>query len=104
MTKITRIGQCVSVEMPDSLQMVFIAHTKGRLTNKRYRYAKVLVDHFTDLKYVHCISEITSEETIYVNACFERHVAGLNVNGEHYHCGNGRFKEKTIVQHCKVMG
>ena len=63
--KITRLGQCVSVDMLESLQVGFIAHMKGRLTKTRYIYATVFVDHFSDLKYVHCMSEITSEDTIY---------------------------------------
>ena len=57
--KITRPGQCVSVDMLESPQEGFIAHMKGRLTKKRYRYATVIVNHFLDLKYVHCMSEIT---------------------------------------------
>ena len=66
--KITRPGQCVSVDMLESSQVGFIAHMKGRLTKKRYRYATVFfLDHFSDLKYVHCMSEITSEETIFQN-------------------------------------
>ena len=52
---------------------------KGRLTKKRYIYATVFVDHFSDLKYVHCMSEITSEETIYAKTSFERHAAGFNL-------------------------
>ena len=62
--KITRPGQCVSVNMLDSPQVRFIAHMKGRLTKKRYRYATVFVDHFSELKYVHCMSKTTLEETI----------------------------------------
>ena len=34
--KITRPGQCVSVDMLESPQVGFIAHMKGRLTKKRY--------------------------------------------------------------------
>ena len=65
MTQITRPGQCVSIDILESPQVGFIAHMKGRLTKKRYRYANVSVNHFSDLKYVHCMSEITSEETVY---------------------------------------
>ena len=83
MTKIKRPVQCVSVEMLESPRVGFIAHMKGRLTKKRHRYATVLVDHFSDLKYVHCMSGITSEETIYANKCFERHAAGFNVKVDH---------------------
>ena len=46
------------------------AHIKGRLTKKRYRYETVFVDHFSGLKYVHCMSKITSEETIYAKKKF----------------------------------
>ena len=44
-TKITRPGRCVSVYMLESPQVGFIAHMKGRLSNKRYRYATVFVDY-----------------------------------------------------------
>ena len=89
MTKITRPGQCVSVDMLESPQVGFIAHMEGCITNKRYRYATVFMDHFSDLKYVHCMSEITSKDTIYEKKCFERHTAGSNLRVEHYHCDNG---------------
>ena len=85
MTKKTKPGQCVSVDMLDSPQVGFTAHLKGRLTKKSYRYATVFVDHFSDLKYVHYMSNITSEETIYGKKHFERHVSGFNVRVDHYH-------------------
>ena len=102
--KITSPGQCVSVIMLESRQVGFIAHMKGRLTKKRYRYATVFVDHFSDLKYVDCMSEITLEETIYAKKSFERYAAGFNVRVEHYHCDNGRFADNSIIQHCAGMG
>ena len=104
MTKITRPGQCISVDMLESPQVGFIAHMKGRLTKKRYKYATVFVDHYSDLKYVHYMSEITSEETIYAKKCFERYSAGFNVKVEHYHCDNGRFADNAFIQHCEGMG
>ena len=88
-TNITRPGQCISVDMLESPKVGFIAHTKGRLTKKRYRYATIFVDHFSDLKYAHCMSEITSEETTYYKIVFDRHAAGFNVRVEHYHCNYG---------------
>ena len=51
--------------MLESPQVGFIAHMKVRLTKKRYRYATVFVYHFSYLSYIHCMSKITSEETIY---------------------------------------
>ena len=64
MVKITRPDQCISMDMLDSPQVGFIAHMKMRLTKKRYRYATLFMDHFSDLKYVHYMSDINSEETI----------------------------------------
>ena len=83
--KITRPGQCVYVDMLDFPHVGFIAHMKGQITKKRYRYATVFVDHLLDLKYVHYMSKITLEETIYAKKSFGRHAAGLNVRVEHYH-------------------
>ena len=80
--------------------MGFISNMKGRLTKKRYRYETVFVDHFSDLKYVHCMSDITSEENIYAKKSFERDAAGFNVSVEHYHCNNGRFSDTTFIQNC----
>ena len=77
---------------------------KGRLTKKRYRYATVSVDPFSDLKYVHYMSEITSEETINAKKSFERHAAGFNVRVKHCHCHNRRFADNAFIQNCKGMG
>ena len=77
---------------------------KGRLTKKRCRYATIFVDHFSELKYVHCMSEITSEETIYAKKSFERYAAGFNLRVEHYHCDNGRFADNSFIRHCEGMG
>ena len=103
-TKITRPRQCVFVNVLESSQVGFIAHMKGRPTKKRYRYETVFVDHFLDLKYIHCMSKITSEETLYTKKSFERHADVFNVRVEHYHCDNGQFAENVFIQHCKEMG
>ena len=79
MTEISIPGKCVSVEIMQSPQVRFIAPMKRRLTKKRYRYVAVFVGHFSDLKYVHCMSDITSEETIYAKKCFESHASGFKM-------------------------
>ena len=84
--------------------MGFISQMKGRITKKRYIYATVFVDHFSDLKYIHCMSEITSEEIMYAKKSFERHTAGFNLRVDHYHCDNGRFAYNTFIHHCEGMG
>ena len=89
--------------MLESPQVGFIAHMEVRLTKKRYRNATVFVDHFSYLKYVHCMSEITSEETIYAKKSFERHAADFNLRVENYQCKNGLFSDNAFVQPCKGM-
>ena len=98
--KITRPGQCISVDMLEPPQVGFIDHMKGRLTKERYRYSTLFVDHFSDLKYTHCMSEITSEETINAKKRFEILATGFNLRVEHYHCNHGQFSDNTFLQHC----
>ena len=102
--KITRPGKCISFDILESPQVGFIARIKGRLTKKRYIYATIVVDQFLDLKYIHCMSKITSEETIYVKKCFESHTTGYNVSVDHYHFYDGQFVDNAFIQHCEGMG
>ena len=62
------------------------------------------MDHLSDLKYAHCMSEITSEETIYTKKLFERHPYGFNIRMENYHCDNGQFSYNAFIQHYEGMG
>ena len=84
--------------------MGFIAHMKERLTKKRYIYATVFVDHFSDLKYIHCMSNITPDETIYSKKISKTHASSFSIRVEHYHFDNGRFIDNSFIQHCKGMG
>ena len=77
---------------------------KGRLTKMRYRYATLFVDHFLNIKYFHCMYEITSEEIIYAKKSFKRHAADFNVREKRYHCNNGQFGDNPFIQHCEGMG
>ena len=52
-SKVTRPGQCVSVDQLESHQVGLCAQSKGIPTKKRYRYATISMDHFSDLKFVH---------------------------------------------------
>ena len=56
-TKITRPGQCVSVDQLKSPQVGFIVQLKGIPTKKHYRYAMIFVDHCSDLNYVHYMED-----------------------------------------------
>ena len=62
----------------------------------RYRYATLFVDHFLNIKYFHCMSEITSEEIIYAKKSFKRHAADFNVREKRYHCNNGKFGDNPL--------
>ena len=92
------------MDMLESSKVGFISHMKLQITKKRYRYATVFVDHFSDLKYVHCMSKMTSEETIHAKKCFKRYSSGFNVKVKHYHCDIRRFAYNMFVQNCEVMG
>ena len=69
---------------------------------KRYRNATVFVDHYSDLKYVHFMSDLTSTETVHAKKCFERYARSMGVRIEHYHCDNGRFADKELFSHRKT--
>ena len=46
----------------------FLAQLKGRINGRRYYYATVFMDHYSDYTYMHMLSEqITSKETIKAN-------------------------------------
>ncbi|KAL3822937.1 hypothetical protein ACHAXA_011652 [Cyclostephanos tholiformis] len=65
-------GECVSVDHMVSTQAGFYAQLKGKLTNKRYRAASVFVDHFSRLRFVHLMQDLSSEETVNAKLAFER--------------------------------
>ena len=82
-TKVNIPGQCVSVDQLESPQVGFYTQLKGIPTKKRYRYATIFVDHFSDLKYVHYMEDSTSKSTVYAKECFERYAAAHGVHVEH---------------------
>ena len=45
--------------------------TSGIFTKKRYRYATIFVDHYSDLKYVHYMEYIKSRSAGYAKEFFE---------------------------------
>jgi hypothetical protein len=83
----TKAGQCVSVDQLISTQVGFIAQFKGSLTNKRNTAAMVFVDHYSSkLKYMHLMTEITSEETMEAKRAFEHFTKQHDIRILHYHC------------------
>ena len=100
----TKPGQCVSVDHMESTQVGFFAQLKGILTRRRYRAATVFVDHFSGYKYIHLMSNLSSEETIAAKVAFERHASELGVSILHYHADNGRFQDNAFRAACEQGG
>ncbi len=63
----TKPGECMSVDHLVSTQQGFFAQMKGKLTSKRYRAASIFVDHFSGLRYVHLMQDLSFDETIKAN-------------------------------------
>jgi len=68
----------------------------GRLTNQCIVASTVIVDHASDLSYVHHQTSMTSEEILKSKLAFEKFAAYHGVNIKHYHADNGRFKDKLF--------
>ena len=94
----------MSVDQQESSQVGFFAHLKGRLTSKRYTATTIFVDHCSELKYIHFMTAVTSEETLYAKECFECFCHQNNVLVEHYHCDDGCFAEKAFIDNVTKKG
>ena len=97
-------GECVSVDQMESTAVGFIGQLKGRLTNRRYKYATVFTDHYSRYVYVHPQSRLTSEETIEAKKAFEAHMLNMHILVRAYHADNGRFADNMFINHCKELG
>jgi hypothetical protein len=85
----TKPGECVIVDHMISTQVGFFAQLKGKLTSKRYRAASIFVDHFSRLRYVHLMQDLSSDEMIKAKEAFKRFTAKHGVTIKHYHCNDG---------------
>jgi hypothetical protein len=68
-----------------------IAQMSGWLTKKRYSYATVFVDHHSHFGFNHLQKTQSAEETLEGKTLFERKMASLGHQVEHYHADNGVF-------------
>ena len=87
----TKPGQVVSVDQMVSPTPGLIAQLTGRLTTKRYKYATVYVDQFSDLGFVYLQKTASAEETLEGKLAFERFSNSHGVKIQHYHADNGIF-------------
>ena len=96
----TRPGEIISVDQLESPTGGFIAQIAGFLTKKRYKYATVYVDQFSNRTFVRLQKTSTASETIEGKKAFEYEARQLGIRIEHYHADNGIFKAKEWVQDC----
>jgi hypothetical protein len=101
--KITKPGQCVSVDQLESSTTGFIAQLKGNLTRRRYRVATAFVDHFSGLSYVHPQTSTNAKETLEAKAAFERYCESFGVQVRHYQCDNGIFAGNEFRAACDAQ-
>jgi hypothetical protein len=97
----TKPGECVSVNQMESLQVGFFVQLKGKLTKKRYTGATIFVDHFSRLRFIHLMLDLSAEETLKAKRAFEQFAAKHGVKILHYHCDNGQFADNAFKQSCK---
>ena len=93
-------GDCVSVDVLVSSTPGLIAQMSGGLTKKRYKYACIFVDHYSDLGYVHLLQEQTGEALLEAKESFELYAESMGVATKHYHADNGIFAGKAWKQAC----
>jgi hypothetical protein len=91
----------VSVNRMISTHVGFFVQLKGGLTKKRYKAASIFVDHFSRLRFVHLMQDLSSEESVKAKRAFEQLAAEHGVTIRHYHCNNGRFADNAFKQACQ---
>jgi hypothetical protein len=68
----TKPGECVSVDQMESSQVGFFAQLKGKLTKKRYTGATISVDHYSCVRFIHLMLDLSAEETLKAKRAFEQ--------------------------------
>jgi hypothetical protein len=86
------------------MQVGFIAQLKGTLTKKRYTAATVFMDHFSQLKYIHLMTKLTSEETMEAKQAFKHFAKQHGIRILHYHCDNRQFADNAFKNSCSAKG
>jgi hypothetical protein len=82
----------------------FITQLKAPLTKRQYTTARVFIDHYSKLKYIHLMTKLSSEETMDAKRAFEHFAKQHVVRILHYHCNNGRFVDNAFKNSCSRKG
>ena len=100
--KVTKPGQVVSIDQMVSTQQGFVVQLKGKLTNQHYKAATIFVDHFSGLRYIHMMTNLSSNEALKAKLAFEQFATNNHVSIEHYHADNGCFADNAFIAHCTL--
>ena len=98
--KATRPGEIVSVDQIALPTAGFISQISGFITNKRYRYATIYVNQYSNRAFVHLQKTSSAEETLQGKKAFEQEARQMCITIKHYHADNGIFKANVWVQDC----
>ena len=74
-----------------SSQPGLVPQFSGKLTSARVWSTQVMVNHFSDLTYLHLMRITSQEENLAVKSAFERWADTFGVKIKRYHAENGRF-------------
>ena len=96
--KVTKPGECVSVDQTESRTPGFIGMMRGFLTKQRYTCATVFVDHYSDFTYTHLQRSASMIDTIEAKNAFEAVLRRDRITVLHYHADNGCFADKDFLK------
>ena len=96
--KVTKPGECVSVDQTESRTPGFIGMMRGFLTKQRYTCATVFADHYSDFTYTHLQRSTSMSDTLAAKNSFEAVLRRHGIKVLHYHADNGRFADKDFLQ------
>ena len=77
---------------------------RGKAAKARYVGATVFVDHFSDLTYVHLMTNLDGDSTVEAKLAFERFAKSHGVHIQHYHANNGLFDTKVFKASIRTAG
>ena len=89
-------GAGVSVEQLQSYQPVLVPQFSVKITSARIWSDQVIMDHFSELTYVHLMKSTSQEENLAGKPAFERWADTFIVKIKRYHADNGIFSKQSF--------
>ena len=97
-----KLGAGASVYQLHSDQTGLFPKSSGKLTSEHIWDAQVMVDHFSDLTYVHLMISTTQEENKAGKIAFGTWDYTFGVKLNIYHAGNGQFLNSLPDQQARM--